>query len=382
MHDFTDLKCDSLARHLRSHTQAEVRFDATTRKLYSTDASIYQIMPLGVVIPRTVEDLHTTVQVAAEIGLPIIARGGGTSLSAQSIGAGVIIDCSKYLNQVLDIDTVGRTVRVQPGVVLDQLNRTLAPHELQFGPEVATASRANLGGMLGNNSAGSRSIIYGKTVDHVRRLKVLLADGSPAEFGRLSPAEWEQRAELTTTEGALYRGMRALALDHVEEIRQRFPRILRRVSGYNLDALCRSLTEAAPDQNVPGLESVLVGSEGTLAVTMEAELGLVPRPKARGLLVPHFSSLAAAMDALAACLEFKPSAVELMDHLLLELARDNLALRGAMAPLQGRPAALFMVEFHGETMAEVADRVERLRQRLREVAGVTALVPVLDPAQR
>jgi FAD/FMN-containing dehydrogenase/Fe-S oxidoreductase len=382
MTDFVDLKCDSLARHLRKHTQAEVRFDSTTRKLYSTDASIYQIMPLGVVIPRIQEDLRTTVQVAAEVGLPIIARGGGTSLSAQSIGAGIIVDCSKYLNAILDIDTVNRSVRIQPGVVLDQLNRALLPHGLLFGPEVATASRANLGGMLGNNSAGSRSIVYGKTIDHVRRLSVLLADGSPADFSRLTLAEWHRRAGERSAEGALYRGMSEIVLANDAEIRQRFPRILRRVSGYNLDVVCRSLTEASPATVVPGLESVIVGSEGTLAVIAEAELGILPRPKARGLLIPHFSSLAAAMDALAACLEFGPSAVELMDQMMLDMARENLSLRNTMAPLQGRPAALFMVEFHGDTMAEVTDRLERLRRRLGEVLGITAIVSVDDPALR
>src|SRR5205807_1712971 len=155
----------------------EVRFDPISRRLYSTDASIYEIQPLGVVIPKTVEDVHVTVQIAGEMHVPITARGGGTSLSGQSIGPGIVLDCSKYLNNVLDLDPVGRTVRIQPGVVLDTLNRTLAAHNLQFGPDVATASRANLGGMIGNNSAGSRSIVYGKTIDHVRRLGVVLADG-------------------------------------------------------------------------------------------------------------------------------------------------------------------------------------------------------------
>src|SRR5262249_30284641 len=158
-----------LARHLRQHLQGEVRFDLTTRRLYSTDASIYQIEPLGVVLPRTVADLHAAVQIATELRIPITPRGGGTSLSGQSIGPGLVIDCSKYLTRLLALDVEARTARVQPGLVLDQLNRALAPHGLQFGPDVATANRANLGGMIGNNSAGARSIIYGKTSDHVRR---------------------------------------------------------------------------------------------------------------------------------------------------------------------------------------------------------------------
>src|SRR5438132_1526025 len=176
--DFTELKRQTLARHLRKHLQGEVRFDATARRLYSTDASIYQIEPLGVVIPRTVEDIHITIQIATEMRVPITARGGGTSLSGQSIGPGIVLDCSKYLNKVVAIDPAERVARVQPGVILDQLNGELVPFELQFGPEVATASRANLGGMIGNTSAGARAIVYGTTLDHGRRLDVVLSIGT------------------------------------------------------------------------------------------------------------------------------------------------------------------------------------------------------------
>ncbi len=376
MTDFTEQKRDALARHLRRHVEGEVRFDAATRRLYSTDASIYQIEPLGVVLPRTVEDVVAVVQVAAETHTPITARGGGTSLSGQSIGPGVVLDCSKYLNAVLDVDPAGSVARVRPGVVLDQLNRELAAHGLQFGPDVATASRANLGGMIGNNSAGARSIVYGKTLDHVRRLGVVLADGTRTEFGPLSAAEWQKREEARSLEGAIYRGVRQAVKENDEEIRKRFPRILRRVSGYNLDAL-----RAHGSQPV-GLHQLVIGSEGTLAVVTEAELALVPRPKYRGLLVPHFATLAAALDALAACLEFGPSAVELLDRMLIDLARGNLSLRDTMAAVEGEPEALFMVEFQGDDAAEVADRVERLRKRLGEVHGVTALVTALDPALR
>src|SRR5262245_47301749 len=186
MPDFRDVRHAQLDRELRRHVDGEVRFDEASRRLYSTDPSIYQISPAGVVIPRTPHALHTAVQIALEMRVPVTARGGGTSLSGQSIGPGLIVDCSKYLNQILEIDPVGRTARVQPGVVLDQFNRALAGFNLQFGPDVATASRANLGGMIGNNSAGSRSIVYGKTLDHVRRLSVILADGTPAEFGPMS----------------------------------------------------------------------------------------------------------------------------------------------------------------------------------------------------
>ncbi len=381
MVDFTELKRETLGRHLRRHIQGEVRFDPTSRRLYSTDASIYQIEPLGVVIPKTIADLVATVQIAAETQTPLTARGGGTSLSGQSIGPGLLLDCSKYLNAILDVDRGTRLVRVQPGVILDQLNRAVAAHDLQFGPDVATASRANLGGMIGNNSAGSRSIVYGKTMDHVRRLGLVLADGTQTEFRPLPTTEWDRRAAARSLEGAIYRGVRQLVCENAEEIRRRFPRILRRVSGYNLDALCDQWTNTPPAQLV-SLVPLLVGSEGTLAVVTEAELALVPRPRVRGLLVPHFTSLGAAMDALAACLEFGPSAVELLDRMLLDLARENLSLKDTMTVVQGRPEALLMVEFSGQSAAEVVDRIEKLQTRLHEVAGVTALVPALEPALR
>src|ERR1051325_2824732 len=181
--DFAAQKHEALLNHLRRHVDGEVRFDTISRKLYSTDASIYQIEPIGVVVPKTTEALQTAAQIALEMHVPIIPRGGGTSLSGQSIGTGLVLDCSKYLNKILDIDPVGQIARVQPGVILDQFNRALAEHNLQFAPDVATASRANLGGMIGNNSAGSHSIVHGKTIDHVRNLTVLLADGSRAELG-------------------------------------------------------------------------------------------------------------------------------------------------------------------------------------------------------
>ncbi len=377
MTDFTELRRDSLARHLRKHLAGEVRFDVGSRRIYSTDASIYQIEPLGFVIPKSAEDVVAAVQITAEMNVPITPRGGGTSLSGQSIGPGVVLDCSKYLNKVLDIDPVARTARVQPGVVLDAFNRALAPHNLLFGPEVSTSSRANLGGMMGNNSAGSRSIVYGKTIDHVRRLDVVLADGSRASFGPVTPEEWDRRAQRHSLEGNIYRRVGEIARRNQDEIRRRFPRIQRRVSGYNLDALADGF-----DAGAVGLHQLLVGSEGTLAVVTEAELGLVPKPKARGLLVPQFSSLAAAMDAVAACLEFKPSAVELMDHYLLELTAGNLALRETMKAIRGRPQAVLMVEFHGDNDKEVADRVAKLSRRLEGINGLTASVPALDPSLR
>lgn len=376
MDDFSALRRDELARTLRAHTAGEIRFDAPSRRLYSTDASIYQVEPFGVFLPRTADDLRAAVQIAVEMRVPLVPRGGGTSLSGQSIGPGLVLDCSKYLNHVLDIDPAGRRARVQPGVVLDQLNREVGKHGLLFGPDVATSSRANLGGMLGNNSAGSRSVVYGKTGDHTRSLNVILGDGSAATLSRLSTAEYSRRAKFNTLEGAIYREVRQEVVANADEIRKRFPNIIRRVSGYNLLDLVPQFE--APVDDGPGVLPLIIGGEGTLGVIAEAELNLVPKPKHRGLLVPHYESFPAALDSLATCLEAGPSAVELIDALLIELSANNFALRDVMKLIHGKPAALFFVEFSGDDAAEIADRVDKLRGRLLKRPGVTAAVPALD----
>src|SRR5262249_6077596 len=311
----------------------------------------------------------------------ITPRGGGTSLSGQSIGPGLIIDCSKYLNNVLEIDPTTHVARIQPGVVLDQFNRALDKYGLQFGPDVSTSSRANLGGMIGNNSAGSRSIVYGKTIDHVRRLHVVLSDGTEADFGPVGSAEWDRRADLRTLEGGIYRDVRRVVTQNRTEILKRFPKILRRVSGYNLDALAAGPLDVESSRR-PGLKDLIVGSEGSLAILTEAELNVVPKPKSRGLLVPQFSSLAAALDAVAACLEFRPSAVELMDQMLIDLAREQRALQEVMKSIPGRPQALLMVEFSGDDDSEVSYRVHEMQRRLQGVNGLITAVPAVEPSLR
>lgn len=381
---FIDQQRHELLRHLRAHVHGEVRFDLQSRKLYSTDASIYQVEPLGVVIPRTVEDVVATVQIAGQMRVPITPRGGGTSLSGQSIGPGVVLDCSKYLNQVLEMDVPRRVARVQPGVVLDVFNKLLEAHDLQFGPDVSTSSRANLGGLMGNNSAGARSIVYGKTIDHVLTQTAILSDGSKIVAEPLDEAGWEAKCRVPGLEGGIYRDVRRIVRQHHDEIHRRFPRILRRVSGYNLDVLAGVPLPRAPHAvtRPPGLHHLLVGSEGTLGVVVEAEVNLAPKPKVRGLLVPQFATMAAAMDALEACLELKPSAVEVMDHILLDLTAGNLALRDATKPIDRRAKAIFMVEFSSEDAREVDDKVALLRRRLQGVNGLVTAVPAIDPAVR
>ena len=378
MSDFATARRDSLVRYLRKHTSGEVRFDDTSRHLYSTDASHYSIRPLGVAIPKTPDDLVAAVQIAADLSIPITARGGGTSLSGQSIGAGLVIDCSKYLNSIGEVDVTGRRVRVQPGVVLDHLNQELTRYGLMFGPDVATASRATLGGMIGNNSAGARSVVYGQTVDHVLALKTILADGTTAEFRSLSPTEYERKRELRTREGHVYRTAAAVVRENAAEIDKRTPKIIRKVSGYNL----AGLLERGADSRQHSLLPVIVGSEGTLVVMAEAELALVPKLKHRGLLVPQFDSLSAALAALETCMEFNPSAVELMDKMLIDLARQQRSLKDTMAAVRGHPEALLMVEFSSDDPADVSFRAHELQRRLGPAAGLLSSVPALDPSIR
>ncbi|MCS6865627.1 MAG: FAD-linked oxidase C-terminal domain-containing protein [Gemmataceae bacterium] len=400
--DFATARRDSLLRYLRRHIRGEVRFDATSCAIYATDASHYQIRPLGVVIPQCVDDLTVTVQIAADLNIPITARGGGTSLSGQSIGPGLVLDCSKYLHAVGEVDVTNRRVRVQPGVVLDHLNRALAPHGLMFGPDVATANRATIGGMIGNNSAGARSVVYRQTVDHVRSLSVVLADGTRTDFGPLTAQEYERKLELRTREGEAYRAVDAVVRRHAAEIRARTPKILRKVSGYNLAGVlppeCGTLTPpndhpsaarngvSAPSfpaaAHPQSLVPLLVGSEGTLAVVAEAELALVPKPKYRGLLVPQFATLRAALDTVQLCLELGPSAVELMDRMLIDLARQQRSLKDTMAAIRGRPEALLMVEFSSDDPADVSYRVHELQRRLAPSVGLIASVPAIDATLR
>jgi FAD/FMN-containing dehydrogenase/Fe-S oxidoreductase len=378
MHDFATARRDSLVRYLRKHTSGEVRFDETSRHLYATDASHFLVRPLGVAIPKTPDDLTATVQIAADLGIPITARGGGTSLSGQSIGPGLVIDCSKYLNNIGEVDVSGRRVRVQPGVVLDQLNQELSRFGLMFGPDVATASRATIGGMIGNNSAGARSVVYGQTVDHVLALKGILSDGTTADFRSLTPKEYERKLELRAREGDAYRAAEAVVRESAAEINRRTPRIVRKVSGYNLAGLLNRGTPERPHSLLPPI----VGSEGTLVVMAEAELALVPKLKHRGLLVPQFDSLGAALDALETCMELSPSAVELMDKMLIDLARSQRSLKETMAAVRGEPEALLMVEFSSDDAADVSYRAHELQRRLGPAAGLLHSIPALDPAIR
>jgi len=350
-----------------------VRFDPISRTLYSTDASIYQIMPLGVVLPRSAEDIAATLRIAREAGVPVLPRGAGTSLAGQAIGRAVILDCSRYMDRILEVDPAARWARVQPGVVQDALNLAASPYGLRLGPDTATSNRATLGGMMGNNSCGARSLVYGKTGDHVQELRVLLIDGTELHLRRPTPQASGRPAPAAGREGEIYRTVAHLVAQHRDEIARRYPKILRRVSGYNLDLLAADPTD---------LIALFVGSEGTLGVVTEARVGLVDQPAHTALSVVHFPDLFAAFEATPLILSHAPSAVELIDRMVLEMTRAQLESARRMTFVQGDPEALLIVELSGHDLEEVRARQRRLEADLRAAGAGGAIVHAATPAEQ
>ena len=278
---------EALRRELEAKLEGEVRFDAVSRALYSTDASVYQIHPLGVVVPKNRDDILRALEICRRLRCSITMRGGGTSQAGQAIGPGIQIDVSKYLNRVLEVNAREQWVRVEPGIVLDELNAQLQPLGMRFAPDISTASRATVGGMMANNSSGARSVLYGKTIDHVLEQVVALSDGSIVHFREIPRSDVPSGDSLEAT---CYRTVLRLASEHAAEIDRRYPKIMRRVGGYNLDEF------TAPQKPV-NMARIMVGSEGTLGIVLEAKLRLVPLPKAKAVMVVMFGDL---LESLAA----------------------------------------------------------------------------------
>ena len=342
-----------LAHRLRAETQGEVLFDAASRGRYATDASIYQVMPTGVFVPTTPQDVATAIAIARELRAPVLARGGGTSQCGQTTGAALVIDTSKHLRQVLAFDKDAMTVEVEPGLVLDHLNVVLKPHGLWFPVDVSTSAQATLGGMAGNNSCGSRSIAHGNMVHNVLGVRAWLSDGSEVSFGPVD--------SLGAKERAIADFVRDLAADQRSEIEAQWPKVMRRVGGYNLDIFHpQSERPYTPDGSV-NLAHLLVGSEGTLAVTRSLTLKLAPLPRAKVLGVVNFPTFRAAMDAAQHIVTLQPTAVELVDRTMIELSRANPAFRPTIeAALIGAPEAILLVEFSGGDKAALLPQLKRL----------------------
>lgn len=382
----TDL-LQRLESELAPHLEGEVRFDEMTRGLYSTDASVYQIFPLGVIYPKSRADVVHAMRVAARHRIPVLPRGGGTSLSGQAVARALVLDFSRFMHRILDLDLTNQLVKVESGVILEQLNAALRPHQLLFGPDVSTASRAALGGMISNNSAGSHSLVHGKTIDHVRSVEVVLSDGSEILCEPLTAEEFAAKQTLPTLEGKIYREFPQLVRDHERDIIARYPRVLRRVSGYNLDAFLpnfyQSLPQAPsskkldaiwPDRKLFNLSRLFIGAEGTLGIVTEATLHAVPLPKERGVACLVFDSVDSAVKAVMPILACQPSAVELVDKLIVELSRENLQYKKYLDFVDGPPATLLIVEFMGETRYQVDDGFSFVEQQLRDHPGLSQII--------
>ena len=368
------------AAALRPRLAGSLRLDALHRALYATDASLYREMPLGVLVPAHTDDVQAAMEEAARFGIPLLPRGSGSSLAGSAVGAGLVIDTTKRLAQILEIDAEARTATVGPGVVLDDLNRATAVHGLRFGPDPASSNRATFGGMLGTNATGTHSIQYGSVVDHVLAADVLLRGGVPATFEALGPDAWAVKTRLEGLEGDIYRGMGALLNVHGVAIDRDTPVHWRRAGGYRLERLVEApRVDRGPGRPWDGtrnLACLMAGAEGTLAFTTRMTVGLVEKPAHSGLGVVHYPSRRAALEDVEGILETGPASVELFDRVALARALDvteyapklHFVQRGADGSL---PGALLFVEYDGESASHVRDGLARLRRHTGPSAVIT-----------
>lgn len=353
----SDSQRDAIARDLANAIEGDVRFGLHDRMLYATDASIYQVEPLGVVIPSSTQDAVRAVECCAQRGLPILPRGGGTSLAGQCVGnRSVVLDLSSECTRLLSLDTPAKTCRAEAGMTIGDLNTQIAGSGLHFAPDPSTARQANIGGCIGNNAAGAHSILYGRTSESVLGIDACLADGRVVTFDEGAASRDPVVRDLTERVVRVVR-------EHEQLIRERFPKTLRRSAGYQLDEILKQLDTHGDDTTKLNLAPLLCGSEGTLAVTLSASLKLHPLPKAKGLCVIAFASIEEAIDALPSLLELNPAAVELLDELILDLARKNTQCRAYVdalpAPSGGTPQAVLYTEFFGESSEQVRDACAR-----------------------
>ncbi|MBV8652137.1 MAG: FAD-binding protein, partial [Alphaproteobacteria bacterium] len=361
-----------LAERLRKALRGEVMFDPFSRGRYATDASIYQIEPVGVVVPRDKEDVAAALAIAAEEGITVLPRGGGTSQCGQTVGPSLVLDCSHYMNNVLEVDVSKRRALVQPGLVLDRLNKTLRKDGLFFPVDVSTSSRATIGGMAANNSCGSRSIRYGNMVHNVRSIDALLADGTAMRMGEV-PGNFDESFSGTPERYRdLVQKMRALHRREADEIDRRIPKLLRKVGGYNIDMI---------DDAGHNMAHLLVGSEGTLAFFNAIELDLQPIPPHRVLGICHFPTFYTAMDATQHIVKLDPAAVELIDHTMIGLSREIAMYKPTVDRfVKGDPAALLLVEFAGPDREDNLRRLKQLVELMGDLGFPDAVVEATDAA--
>ena len=352
---------DKIESDLVEAIEGEVLTDAWSRGVYATDASVYQIQPELVVLPKHDADVRAATQVARRHKMPVLPRGGGTSLSGSTVGAAMVLDFSKHMNRILELNVEERWARVQPGIVLGNLNAELAAHGLQFAPDPATATRCNVGGMIGNNSSGTRSILYGKTIDHVLEARMLLMDGTELLCDEISLDDFSERGKGLSREAQIYGAFRGIIERNREDIDTRYPQVMRRVAGYPMDEF---------RANGPwNLAKIFTGSEGTLGVLLEAKINLEPLPDHTSVYVPHFDDILEAVRSVKSMLSIGPAAVEILDDSVLSRARKNLTTAPLCSFLEGDPKAVLVVQFYGDSAEEAKAKAERGRAVLQEIGS-------------
>lgn len=356
--------------------------DELTRRLYANDASSYEELPEGVVFPSSVQDIVAIVRLARENGKSITARGAGTSLAGQTTGGGIIMDTGRNMNRILTLNPEQQYAHVQPGVIRDTLNREADKYNLLFGPDTATSSRCMIGGMIGNNSCGSFSIKYKTTREHILEINAVLSDGSRAVFEPLSKQKLQEKLQLDSFEGHIYREIISLVREHREDILKNYPHpeIIRRNTGYALDRLCE-MQPFNPNGRKFNMAELLCGSEGTLAMTASAKVNLVPQDPESVVLVPHFSSVRKAMEATVEVVKENPAAVELVDHIILSATKGNIEQRENRFFLEGEPNCILVIQFDGDDIQKLTEKARKLVEHLRDL-GLSNAAPVITDDEK
>jgi len=363
-----------LEHELKSNIQGEVNFDDLYKQMYSTDGSIYSMTPIGVTLPKNSDDVSAIIDICNKNNTAVLPRGGGTSLSGQTVNSAVVMDFSKYMNNVLEINTEEKSVITQPGITIDNLNEKLKHTNLHFTPDPSTKSRANVGGAMGNNSCGAHSVIYGKTVDQVREMEVILSDSSKAYFEEISGKVLEDKISLNNLEGKIYRDVMSLSSKYYDEINNKYSKVNRRVGGYNLDLV-------HPNSNKLNLVNIMVGSEGTLAAVTKAKLNLEPLPKYVGLAILHFTDLIESMEATVATLEEGPAAVEHIGKMIITQAKQSLGFARNLDFLQGEPTDILVVEMNGSSENEVRSKIKKLSEKMKRLNLSYAITTLFDSSK-
>lgn len=360
-----------LEKKLRAELEGEVYFDPVTCSVYSVDASIFEIKPLGIAIPKTKHDLKAALQICQEFNIPITVRGAATGITGGCLGHGLILDLSKYLTKVISLDLDQKTVVCEPGLIQDDLNKLLDPLGYCLGPDTSTGNRATIGGMLANNAAGARSLRHGKMVDHVEEVELLLPTGETILFGPVSKSEWDLKSSEENREGHIYRTLGQIKEKNADEIRRRFPSIPRRVSGYNLDELLKT----AP----LNVSKLIAGSEGSLGIAAEIKMKIVPKLGRTGLLLFFFHEMLDAFRSVPELLQFNPLSLEMVDDQIISLGRESPSMRGRIRWLEGDPGAILILEVEEDASENIEDKLKKIANDLQHIGY--ARISVLHPHQ-